>query len=430
MNRTMGNIAICAENVSKKYYIGRRLQKSQTLLMTVADSLISPFRKAGKLLRGQATGASELDEPIWALQNVSFEVKKGEVVGIIGRNGSGKSTLLKIFSRITELTEGCVDIHGRASALLEVGTGFHPELTGRENIYLNGAILGMKRNEIDRKFDEIVAFSEIDKFIDTPVKHYSSGMYVRLGFGVAAHLEPDIMIVDEVLAVGDAQFQRKCLEKMDRTSKEGRTVLFVSHNMGAITRLCNRVLWLDDGQLKMDGPSMDVATKFSASGAQDTSCWESDPSGDYTGRLAWLKHARMLSKNGDDTSALVHYDEQVRIELSYEIAKPVNTFRSYLLLRDAIGNFIWASHDTDGTPMMHEERKPGVYLSTCVFPERLLRPGRYFVTVGIFGKPRAAVEEEYVDIISFQISEVGYSFNHEPRKGLLTPYLSWSIERS
>jgi len=215
---------------------------------------------------------------------------------------------------------------------------------------------------------------------------------------------------------------------MSNVAKEGRTVLFVSHNMGAITRLCNRALWLEDGKLKMDGLSMDIASKYTASDAQDTSYWKNDTIKDSSGRLAWLKHVRVLSNNGDEVSALVNYDEQVKIEISYEIKKPINSFRSYFLLRDAIGNIIWSSHDTDGTNMIGEDRKQGVYLSTCVLPESLLRPGRYFVTAGIIGKPRTAVEEEYVDIISFQISELGYSFNHDPRKGLLTPNLSWKID--
>ena len=206
------------------------------------------------------------DTDLWALRDVSFEVKRGEVVGIIGRNGAGKSTLLKILSRITEPTAGSAKIHGRVGSLLEVGTGFHPELTGRENIYLNGAILGMRRAEIERKFDEIVAFAEIERFLDTPVKRYSSGMYVRLAFAVAAHLEPEILLVDEVLAVGDAQFQKKCLGKMGDVAKEGRTVLFVSHNMVAVQTLCQRAFWLDSGQLKAQGEVGTIVTTYLRAG--------------------------------------------------------------------------------------------------------------------------------------------------------------------
>jgi lipopolysaccharide transport system ATP-binding protein len=234
----------------------------------LADGLVSPFHRVGKLWRGQATGAAEREEPFWALQDVSFEAKHGEVVGIIGRNGAGKSTLLKILSRITEPTEGYAALYGRVGSLLEVGTGFHAELTGRENVYLNGAILGMRRAEIARRFDEIIAFAEIEQFIDTPVKHYSSGMYLRLAFAVAAHLEPEILLVDEVLAVGDAAFQRKCLGKVGDVVKEGRTVLFVSHNMPAVLNLCQRAMLLESGRIKYQGQVTEAADRYLATDRQ------------------------------------------------------------------------------------------------------------------------------------------------------------------
>src|ERR1044071_9149764 len=236
----MTSSIIRAENLSKRYMITRGRRRHDTLRDQIADSV--------KHLLGQNGYKHGNKEMFWALKNVSFEVAPGEVIGLVGQNGAGKSTLLKILSRITAPTNGVVDIHGRVGSLLEVGTGFHHELSGRENIYLNGAILGMKKSEIDRKFDEIVAFSEIEKFIDTPVKHYSSGMYVRLAFAVAAHLEPEVLLVDEVLAVGDAAFQKKCLGKMEHATREGRTVLFVSHNMTAIQSLCERAIRLDHGR--------------------------------------------------------------------------------------------------------------------------------------------------------------------------------------
>jgi len=248
----MSNLAIRVETLSKQYQIGGSQKTYNRLSDQIADFVVSPFRRAGKILQGQFSGAAELDVTIWALKDVSLEVNHGETVGIIGPNGAGKTTLLKILSRITAPTEGRVEIYGRIGSLLEVGTGFHPELTGRENILLNGTILGMKKREIDRKFDEIVDFAEIEKFIDTPVKHYSSGMYVRLAFSVAAHLEPEILIVDEVLAVGDIAFQKKCLGKMDAVAQEGRTVLFVSHNMGLVQSLCQRGIYLNDGVLVCD----------------------------------------------------------------------------------------------------------------------------------------------------------------------------------
>lgn len=250
----MNDIAIQSEELGKQYHIGGAEKTFDRLGEQLVHMVSSPFRRAGKLLRGKASSAAELDETIWALKEVSFEIKHGEVVGIIGRNGAGKSTLLKVLSRITDPTEGQATIYGRVGSLLEVGTGFHPELTGRENVFLNGAILGMKKHEIKRRFDEIVAFAELEKFIDTPVKHYSSGMYVRLAFSVAAHLEPEILLVDEVLAVGDVAFQRKCLGKMDDVSQEGRTVLFVSHNMSLIQNLCERGIYLENGAIVQDGP--------------------------------------------------------------------------------------------------------------------------------------------------------------------------------
>jgi lipopolysaccharide transport system ATP-binding protein len=256
----MANIAIRVENLSKMYRIGGKQEKYSTLRDTLMDIATTPYRKIRGLMRGES--ASGLKEEIWALKDVSFEVKHGEVVGIIGRNGAGKSTLLKILSRITEPTTGYADVYGRVGALLEVGTGFHPELTGRENVYLNGAILGMTRRDIDHKFDEIVDFAGVEKFIDTPVKHYSSGMGLRLGFAVAAHLEPEILVVDEVLAVGDAEFQKKCLGKMQSVANEGRTVLFVSHNMAAVENLCQRASLLERGQLVFDASPPEVIARY------------------------------------------------------------------------------------------------------------------------------------------------------------------------
>ena len=271
----MSDLAIKVDNLSKRYKIGARKHRHDTLRDHVVYGLQSLFFRnghsdsLGKTLPQRAASSSSLDtlpspedDFIWAVKDVSFDIKKGEVVGFVGRNGAGKSTLLKILSRITEPTSGRVEMFGRVGSLLEVGTGFHAELTGRENIYLSGAILGMKRGEINNKFDEIVAFSEIEKFIDTPVKRYSSGMYVRLAFAVAAHLEPEILIVDEVLAVGDASFQRKCLGKMGDVAKEGRTVLFVSHNTLAVQRLCERAIWLESGQVKEDASCGDVVETY------------------------------------------------------------------------------------------------------------------------------------------------------------------------
>src|SRR3990172_2044091 len=251
----MSNWAVWADGIGKLYRIGK-VERYKALRDTLTDVIYSPVRKVSSLFhRWNVPRSNEESNSIWALKDISFEIKHGEVVGIIGRNGAGKTTLLKILSRITEPTEGSAKICGRVSSLLEVGTGFHPELTGRENIYLNAAILGMKKAEIDTKFDEIVTFAEVEKFIDTPVKHYSSGMHMRLAFSVAAHLEPEILLVDEVLAVGDMAFQKKCMGKMSDVAKDGRTVLFVSHNMGAIATLCSKVTFLDKGRIISIGNS-------------------------------------------------------------------------------------------------------------------------------------------------------------------------------
>ena len=261
----MTDVAILAEGLSKRYRLGQ-LNTARDMRDLISDALYAPFRIGRRLARGESARAPKPrpEGRLWALKDVSFEIKRGEVVGVIGRNGAGKTTLLKLLSRITEPTEGIATIHGRIGSLLEVGTGFHPELTGRENVFLNGAILGMRRAEIRSKFDAIAEFSGVEKFLDTPVKRYSTGMQVRLAFAVAAHLEPEILLVDEVLAVGDAAFQRKCLGKMETVATEGRTVFLVSHNMEAITSLATRAMWIDGGELRLDGDPHDVVRSYLA----------------------------------------------------------------------------------------------------------------------------------------------------------------------
>jgi len=298
----MSDVAIRVDGLGKQYHIGGAQKSYDRFGEQFRDALTSPLRRAWKLVRGQASSAAELDKTIWALRDTSFEVKSGETIGIIGANGAGKSTLLKILSRITEPTEGYVDIYGRVGSLLEVGTGFHPELTGRENIYLNGAILGMKRVEIEQNFDEIVDFSEISEFIDTPVKHYSSGMYVRLAFSVAAHLEPEILLVDEVLSVGDAAFQKKCLGKMGDSVRDGRTVLFVSHNLSAVQRLCERTYWIDEGRIIQVGPSPEVVESYLETTLQDTyGQQKARERKTKTDSLAYFQYVRFLDSEGHES---------------------------------------------------------------------------------------------------------------------------------
>jgi lipopolysaccharide transport system ATP-binding protein len=303
----MKDIAIHVEGLSKKYHIGGGQKRYTRLGDQMVNTVLSPFRKAEKLLQGQFAGASDLDEVFWALNDVSFEIKHGEIIGIIGHNGAGKSTLLKILSRITEPTTGYADIYGRVGSLLEVGTGFHPELTGRENVYLNGSILGMRRSEIERKFDAIVDFAEIEQFIDTPVKHYSSGMYVRLAFSVAAHLEPEILLIDEVLAVGDVGFQKKSLGKMENISQQGRTVIFVSHNMNALQRLCPQSILLDHGKLIAQDKTSRIIEQYltavSSKGVgPNRSINLSNQNHDGSGKIQF----ESVSYSGDDPSLSYH----------------------------------------------------------------------------------------------------------------------------
>ncbi|MFN8490944.1 MAG: ABC transporter ATP-binding protein [Caldilineaceae bacterium] len=377
----MSQIAVRVENLGKEYHIGRKVTSYRTLRDAVSDAFLSPLRRAGKLLRGQATGASELDETFWALHDVSFEIKPGDTVGIIGRNGAGKSTLLKLLSRITEPTRGTIDLYGRVGSLLEVGTGFHPELTGRENIYLNGAILGMSRTYIERKFDEIVDFAEVEKFIDTPVKHYSSGMYLRLAFAVAAHLEPEILMVDEVLAVGDANFQKKCLGKMGDVAQEGRTVLFVSHSMGAINSLCQRVIWIDKGRVAQDGPTKPVVSAYlnSSNSTAGRIVW---PEGERPGNQSFKLVSATLKNAAGETTAEINISENTWIEIEFEVIRPGTRVILVIGIIDSVGEQIFASFNNGpenqayGIPL-----QAGRYRARCQVYGNLLNDGRYYLTI-------------------------------------------------
>ncbi|MDF0666264.1 MAG: ABC transporter ATP-binding protein [Nitrospira sp.] len=420
----MGDIAIRVKGIGKKYRIGKK-ERYKTLRDTLASAFASPFQKAGKLLRGEGLGTAEGDEIIWALEDISFEVRRGEAIGVIGGNGAGKSTFLKILSRITEPTTGFADIYGRVGSLLEVGTGFHPELTGRDNIYLNGAILGMKRVEIDRKFDDIVAFSEVDRFIDTPVKHYSSGMYLRLAFAVAAHLEPEILLVDEVLAVGDAGFQKKCLGKMGTVVKEGRTVLLVSHNMGAITQLCETTVHLEKGRLKRVGPSGEVVSAYLSSsvGTDVKSDWFNDSSKPNHAEVRFSS-ARLLSIDEQPLS-VVHFNSTFLIEIAYSITVPIRDLSISYKVYDAQGNLVFESMDTDMREWKGRVREPGQYRSLCEVLPSFLKPGRYYVSLVSFVEHVKIIETQQ-SVLSFDVSEVGYPLN-PGRLGIVSPVLQWKV---
>ena len=320
----MSDIAIRVEGLSKRYLIGSK-QEQKKLSRTLLNFAVAPVRRSMRILRGQSKSALDLEEEFWALKDVSFEVKKGEILGVVGRNGAGKSTLLKILSSITPPTEGYAEIRGQVGSLLEVGTGFHPDLTGRENIFLNGSILGLKRSEIERQFDEIVDFADIEKFIDTPVKFYSSGMYVRLAFAVAAQLQPEVLIVDEVLAVGDVAFQQKSIGKMNSVVRdEGRTILFVSHNMSTMRKLCSNMILIEKGNVIAQGPTDDVISVYLGQDAEALSPEVALPAGesDHIGRGLRL---RFFSQDGTPT-AQFRLDEKWRVVLEFELFKDVEHF--------------------------------------------------------------------------------------------------------
>lgn len=425
--------AISVHNLGKQYRIGAAQQKFQYNMLrdVIVDTLMTPMR-VYRALRGQgASGASGVST-IWALDDVSFDLEEGKVLGIVGRNGAGKSTLLKILSRVTEPTKGTVTVRGRVGSLLEVGTGFHPELTGRENIYMNGAILGMKRAEIDSKFDEIVEFSEVSQFIDTPVKRYSSGMYLRLAFAVAAHLEPEILIVDEVLAVGDAEFQRKCLGKMGDVAQQGRTVLFVSHNMSAILRLTQESIVLKNGQLIKRAPTPEAVDFYLASGQAESGerIWEADevPASAMPFKPISLR-LRDRSGNVVDT---VRSTEPVAVEWEYQLDAPVTGLRVGLYLNTMRGEYVFTSFDTDDAKQFEQfgARAAGRYVIRCEIPADFFNEGRYYfgVNASSFGVKRYFMDE---NALSFNVDISGAPGTQwpEPRQGSIRPRLDWKIEK-
>jgi lipopolysaccharide transport system ATP-binding protein len=422
--KSMTDVAICVDNLSKLYRIGPP-ERYKTLRDTLTDTVCAPFRRLRSTLQRSNPERANDDNTIWALKDVSFEVTQGEVLGIIGRNGAGKTTLLKILSRITEPTEGRAEIYGRVGSLLEVGTGFHPELTGRENIYLNGAILGMKRAEIERKFDEIVAFAGIEKFLDTPVKHYSSGMYVRLAFAVAAHLDPEILLVDEVLAVGDAEFQKKCLGKMGDVARGGRTVLLVSHNMGAVSRLCERALWLDSGRIVEMGPTYEVIQDYLDISASATGTWV-NPSTYETEPEIKLLSASITNGEGVQAGS-VRFDESFGLEIYYEVVIPGRSWSLVFRVSDSSGTPVFTSWDTD-SGSSGKPAEAGRFRAICHVPAKLLRPGTYSVTLGTYA-PHARMFDIHEHLFHFEVSALGYAMNVN-RWGIITPVLEWSIERS
>jgi lipopolysaccharide transport system ATP-binding protein len=416
-------IAIKVEDISKKYKIGAAPGKFKYEMLR--DQIVA---LPNKLFRRNTVE----ENYIWALKDVSFDLEEGHVLGIIGRNGAGKSTLLKVLSRVTEPTTGSVTVRGRVGSLLEVGTGFHPELTGRENIYLNGAILGMKRSEIESKFDEIVDFSEVEQFIDTPVKRYSSGMYLRLAFAVAAHLEPEILVVDEVLAVGDAEFQRKCLGKMNDVAAQGRTVLFVSHNMSAILRLTQEAIVMQKGRMVMRAHTNDAVDFYLASGQSQAGERSWDPT-ELTNAAAPFTpiSLKLVDSKGKVVDA-IRSVEDVNIEMTYNLAAPVTGLRVGVYLSTVRGEYVFTSFDVDDAAMYekHSVRAPGTYVSRCNIPGDLLNEGRFIIGVNAstFGIKRYFMDENALSFSVDPSAAPGMQWA-EQRNGPLRPRLNWTIEK-
>ncbi len=410
----MGELAIRAEGLGKRYRLGALRKTRGSLRERLSDAMLQPARRLRSAFGGHAAVVS--DEHIWAVRDITFEVEEGEVVGVIGRNGAGKTTLLKILSRITDPTEGRAEIHGRVASLLEIGTGFHPELTGRENVYLNGSILGMSRAEIERRFAEIVAFAEVERFLDTQVKHYSSGMYLRLAFAVAAHLEPEILLVDEVLAVGDASFQRRCLGKMDEVAQRGRTVLFVSHNLAAISRLCHRCLLIEGGRIVADG--LPAAT-IQAYGELLEQAGGMEPSTDEALAL------RIRSVDPNPAQGL-EAGRPFRVELGLTVRRELAGVSLRLSLRDAEDRLI--VYDRLEDPAGEALSRPGSFRLSVELPALWLAPGLYSLSAKAISdhttgpKVRSVSDPLLIQVVNPALTDL-------TGPGTVRPVGRWSIVR-
>lgn len=431
----MSDAAIRVEGLWKRFRLGADAPYGR-LSEALQEAIVRAVRWPWDRLRGQRAQSSTSVREIWALRDVGFEVQPGEIVGIIGRNGAGKTTLLKILSRIVHPTRGRVEIAGRVGSLLEVGTGFHPELTGRENVYVNGAILGMSRAEIRRKFDPIVAFAEIEPFLDTPVKRYSTGMTIRLAFAVAAHLEPEILLIDEVLAVGDVAFQKKCLGKMDEVGRQGRTVLIVSHNLPIITTLCGRAMLLDRGAIVAAGPAPEVVQKYLATvrSAAGEILWP-DPDRAPGNHLVRLRGVRILQEGIEGPTADVDIARDILVEITYQNLCEGTPLYAGLWLKDQLGTFILSSHNAHSQNLTRDAwygqpYPPGVFRTVCRLPGNFLNEGRYQVTplLGRIPHPALVLEEA---TLTFDVHDTGAmreEYTGSWAGPLIRPRLAWHTE--
>ncbi|MGI9264258.1 MAG: ABC transporter ATP-binding protein [Gammaproteobacteria bacterium] len=442
MNR---DIAIKVESLSKMYRLGVKEQSRDSLGAVIFDFLRSPlknYRKYRSLydfrdidqqaLSGADAGDTLPENILWAVKNISFEIPSGQVVGIIGRNGAGKSTLLKILSRITSPTTGRAEIRGRVSSLLEVGTGFHQELTGRENVYLNGTILGMRKKEVDAVFDDIVEFSGVERFLDTPVKRYSSGMRVRLAFAVAAHLKPEILIVDEVLSVGDAEFQRKCIGKMESIGAEGRTILFVSHNMSAVTRMCDRVILLKDGGVIMDGSANEVVSSYLQSGKGQAAHREWPVESAPGGEIARLRSISIINPDGQTTDA-VDIRKAFQVQIEFDVLKSGHELLPAFSLWNDEGLLLFSSMDLE-KKWRGVARSEGRYVCRAEIPGNLLSEGTLLINTALWEwEPHRRLEYHEKEVVSFQVldSLSGDSARGDfvgELRGAVRPLLEWKTE--
>jgi lipopolysaccharide transport system ATP-binding protein len=429
-------LALKVEHISKCYRIGLKEEMHNSFASGVFNFIKSPvknYHKYRSLYRFEDVEINgNSSDIIWALKDISFEIGESEIVGIIGVNGAGKSTLLKILSRITDPTGGRAEIRGRISSLLEVGTGFHPELTGRENVYLNGTILGMRKSELDRKFDEIVDFSGVEKFIDTPVKRYSSGMKVRLAFAVAAHLDPEILLIDEVLAVGDAEFQKKCISKMENVSEHGRTILFVSHNMQALTRLCPRAILLNGGVVEADGPSNEIVSSYLDYDKEKKTEKEwldlSEAPGDDVVRL----HAVRVRTQRGTVQHSVDIQETVYIDMEYEVLESGNELMIYYHVMNDQGMEVF--HPIDNDPEWRRRPRPtGRFISTTTIPGNFLSEGMLYIGAGIWNRNPEFRRFSVKDAVAFLVTD---SMEGDTARvdwvrrmpGVVRPLLNWETQ--
>jgi lipopolysaccharide transport system ATP-binding protein len=428
----MGDLAIRIERLGKRYRLVNGRPRYRTLREAMRDAALRPLHRVGGLARRKSDGGADA---FWALKDVSFEVRRGQVVGIIGRNGAGKSTLLKVLSRITDPTEGAADLWGRVGSLLEVGTGFHAELSGRDNIFLNGAILGMTRGEIARKFDQVVAFAEVERFIDTPVKHYSSGMYLRLAFAVAAHLEPEILIVDEVLAVGDAAFQKKCLGKISAVASEGRTVLFVSHDMTNVAVLCDSVLLLEAGRVKMRGRPTEVIAAYVQQGAsrRTTASWDLERApGDSVARIVHVAAGGGTGITQGHAAEVDSFALQGVVSLTVDFVVHAAGVRlnPVFVVKNALGTTVFTSANYENRDWGARHYLPGRYRAVCTLPAHLLNDGTHQVDALLVQDMRL-VRAAAAGAVSFKLYDDGSTRGDYVGEwvGIVRPRCAWTTER-